>query len=116
VRVVSAIVAEQRASRMRWRRGLLRLWIVIALAWVAGIGAFADPIDRIFHPLSFYQGDGRITLLRQAGFGDDEIADYFSKSSLTDLAKLAILPPLFLLAIGCGGIWIARGFMGPGSN
>jgi hypothetical protein len=26
---------------MNWRRGLLRLWLVVSLCWIAGVGVYA---------------------------------------------------------------------------
>ncbi len=67
-------------STMNWKRGLLRLWAVVAVLWVS------------------LQLGGRVI-----GDGIDKCCDSFDLS-------VAFIPPLLLLALGYIGLWVRRGF------
>ncbi len=109
-------------STMNWRRGLLRLWAVAAVLWV-GVAFYSnDTVQRVddaayalAHNVMPPWVKFKEAELKQAGFSDQEIQAYHDGQliiwpPLLDFAKLAFIPPLFLLALGYIGLWVGRGF------
>ena len=109
---------------MNWRRGLLRLWIVVAACWIGAVGVtvyFAETkfdIERI----------ERRCIERQKAKGAD-IAKCTSKAEgdlffawdvggtpatplklVRDWGSWALLPPFGLLLAGLAVTWIVAGF------
>lgn len=112
-------------SKMNWKRGLLRLWAVTAVLWV-GVAFYSnDTVQRVENA---YALSHNLTPLwvkykkfKQAGFSDQEIQAYHDSQRsiwppLFDLAKLAFIPPLLLLALGYCGLWVGRGFKRSGAD
>lgn len=76
---------------MDWDRGLFRLWIILALAWVTIVGAILlrDYVDCIGQVVCF--------------------ADLIPPPPLARLA-IIVLPPAALFAVGAVLRWVVRGF------
>ena len=70
-------------STMNWKRGLLRLWAVVAVLWVLSFGLWALFIDGFFN---------------------------FTFGEFVVLLMILSIPPLLLLALGYCGLWVGRGF------
>jgi hypothetical protein len=121
---------------MNWKRGLLRLWAVAAVLWV-GVAFYSGDTwqhvagERI---IDLSDPDGTRYELQLPAFIDEKAAVEDAKTEiikqkpnlsllgrwrvnspsiwppLFDFAKLAFIPPLFLLALGYIGLWVGRGF------
>jgi len=72
------------ASRVT--RGLFRLWLVLSVLWIGVVG------------LAFWR-----TALRIA---DPAVAAFV----LTEVLPLALVPPVFVLALGAALVWAFKGF------
>ncbi len=81
---------------MNWRRGLLRLWATISIAWIVGACVWLDSYQEITDPMGAFPKKNRIAEARAAGYHDDEIATAVRKRALFDFSEKALLPPLAL--------------------
>jgi hypothetical protein len=91
---------------MNWRRRLLRLWLVLSLCWIAGIGVYA-----------WKQGPG----LSSSQFGYEiasspekqngkEIGGSLNAELAKRYAAYVLLPPLTTLALVLLGAWVVSNF------
>ena len=99
-------------STMNWKRGLLRLWAVAAVLWV-GVAFYSnDTVQHVVPDLyALFTSPGPKHDC-SSGVGTAEIYCIVDGPIQTpfDLANLAFIPPLFLLALGYVGLWVWRGF------
>ena len=104
---------------MNWARGLFRIWIVAAVAWVAFVvfqtathwpSGPTEPMvltDRIFQFEQWSYPEfakGALTREQQAAYGRD--ATVYALTALS----FAAIPPAIVLAIAAVLAWIGRGF------
>ena len=112
---------------MNWKRGLLRLWAVVAVLWV-GVAFYSnDTVQRVRdayavdfapswegHNMPLTPEETKELAALEAEFGFSPSAAAPLKPSIWppifDFAKLAFIPPLLLLALGYIGLWVGRGF------
>jgi hypothetical protein len=122
---------------MNWRKGLLRLWCALSLCWIVGVGISAwkqeqgraarkEAWDRCIEQKeiagenSFEQ---RSVCISSSGFSSIEqyvdetfiypdTVTWAIKKYSREYAALALLPPLFALALGLLGAWVVSGFRG----
>jgi hypothetical protein len=94
---------------MRLRRGLFRLWLVLSIIWIAG-GAWLL-WDDLTGKLQLEELAAQATLSPPLpeGFILDTILENVYERRRYAL-ELVLVPPLGLLALGCAGFWVARGF------
>ena len=95
-----------------WRRGFLRLWLVLSLCWIAGVGVFAwgyeqsmasrDQALRACFEASKAKGTDMFSC-----FSDETIYPALGKT-VGEYAAYAFLPPLGALVLGLIGAWLAR--------
>lgn len=103
---------------MNWKRGLLRLWIVLALLWVIrGVWVWWPAVAGDCSPFGGRVGDQRLDMSCKI----DEIPhDSFLDSAMwdyrVDAAVWILFPPLAFLILGMAGIWIVGGFRRKNSN
>lgn len=111
---------------MNWTRGLLRVWAVLAVCWVATAGylKFDDLIGRglaIKEPGSNTSEYHHMLLdeLRQRlpqynDLSDDKLTEAVHKKfdgpRRVAAAELILLPPALLLLLGLAGGWVINGF------
>jgi hypothetical protein len=95
---------------MNWRRGLLLLWALGSIAWVAVVVVMYNAIQKILDPMVAYQGIFPFDEWRAKGISDDQIAAFLSKHAVFDYGRLAVLPPAIILAAMVGTWWAARRF------
>jgi hypothetical protein len=86
---------------MAWRiaRGLFRLWLVLSVLWVAGVGIYAWWSFPMEVPPWAASVPGAESLLAED-----------RRSAIWDASLLAVLPPAFVLALGSALVWAFRGF------
>jgi hypothetical protein len=104
------------AKQMNWKRGLIRFWIVLSVAWIGGAFWMYDPVAKYLDPIGTYQVKPEIGEARIAGYTDAEIAVYLRRKAMISFSELAFLPPLILLVLGYGGLWSVRGLNDRPSN
>jgi hypothetical protein len=102
---------------MNLRRGLLRLWMALALTWIAGAAWLlrGDLMGDCDHLLRASDLNIRLDCdLGKITPWNDYSKDLPSVPRLLSVqiiaAEWVLLPPLGSLVIGCVGFWIARGF------
>ena len=90
---------------MRVRQGLFRLWLVLSVIWiVVATWLFWDDLtgkllpEEVAAQAAFPEGYTPGTIL-------ESIHERFRHA-----LELVFLPPLGLLALGCAGLWVVRGF------
>jgi hypothetical protein len=97
--------------------GLLRLWLVLTLAWIASAAWLlrGDLMGDCEHLLRVSDLNVRADCeLSKIAPWQDYAKDRPSAPWLWEVqisaAEWVLLPPLGFLAIGCVGFWVARGF------
>jgi hypothetical protein len=109
-----------RGWEMNWRRGLLRLWLVLSLCWIVLVGVFVWQADilRITRIEACDEAESewlkRIECadrLHEAPVGPADIAALGKKTAL-----LALLPPSIALMLGLLGVWVVSGFARKGAG
>jgi hypothetical protein len=108
---------------MNWRRGLLRLWLVLSLCWIVALGVFAweQAPWKAFrmaaceeaggNPIDCYDAE---RARPEAPVGLSDIAAV-GKRWGKELAVFALLPPLITLVLGLLGVWVVSGFAHSGT-
>jgi hypothetical protein len=94
---------------MRVRRGFFRLWLVLAVIWIAG-GSWLlqDDLTGKLRPEELAE-QARLNPPPPEGFVlDTTLENVHARRRYA--FELVLLPPFGLLAIGCAGFWVARGF------
>src|SRR6266545_2014516 len=91
------VLANRQAKRteghhmaLRVVRGLFRLWLVLSVLWIGGVGVMTWPA---FDPDAYLEG--RPQPIRW---------------SAAEAALLSFAPPAFMLALGSALVWAFRGF------
>jgi hypothetical protein len=106
----------------RITRGLLRLWLVLSVCWIIGVGVVLWPI----FPPSPSSWPGTPVFIPDyvpGKFNPDEVlARNGDREALARVARkqqwkaaelaaaLALVPPALVLVLGASLIWVARGF------
>jgi hypothetical protein len=101
---------------MNWRRGLIRLWLVASVLWIAANMAALNTIDRICDPLHAYSEEFKINEAKAAGYSDDETANYLRMRAIRRFAEIGISPPIGAIMLGAVGLWVTHGFRRQPSN
>jgi hypothetical protein len=91
---------------INWRRGLFRLWIAASIVWLVGGGVLSQEIVRR-DVSTLMTAEADLPPL-PPGFELDRVK--LARSNQTFIASAILLPPIFALALGWIGLWIARGF------
>jgi hypothetical protein len=110
---------------MNWRRGLLRLWLVLSLGWIVSFGVYlwndnAWISSRTTACFEARRAEGASPyscldpneFLRRAR-APVELADVFAAAK--EYAVYAFLPPLIALVLGLLGAWVVSGFARKGA-
>jgi hypothetical protein len=92
---------------LRVVRGLFRLWLVLSVLWIGGVGVMTwpafDPAKLAATKNSPYTG----------GFDPDAYLEGRPQPirwSAAEAALLSFAPPAFMLALGSALVWAFRGF------
>ncbi len=103
---------------MNWRRGFIRLWLVVATLWclsVAGLAYVEVTTPRAYRTETWLTGTGPECTGKTIApkcFTDERVEIPVSRLTLPWLKglTLAVLPPAVLFGIGLVAIWIFAGF------
>lgn len=85
-----------RGGEMDWRRGGLRLWLLVSALWI-GWRAYLTVVEA----LNWTATRERLGM---------KPAPLFSDMNALDALAVALLPPIAVLALGWAAAWAARGF------
>lgn len=97
---------------MKWNRGFLRIWGVIALLWIG------YTIWRFFEGCAYFEDSSLFQPVCNTGQFSDGIPVAgmpveFDVSDWGRWAGSALIPPAVLLGIGVAIVWAFRGFSNP---
>ncbi len=114
-------------ARLNWRRGLIRLWVILALPWIAGTVALrwdhvTDALEtlRLARTVDMSEDDCQPGLGGEAQRSLCELKAQLreqtarniarAREDLSDAALWIIGPPVLLLVLGGILVWVVRGF------
>jgi hypothetical protein len=91
---------------MNWRRRLLRLWLVLSLSWIAGVGVY----DWKQEPaISSSQSNYEIAASPEKQ-NEQEIVGSLNAELAKRYVAYVLLPPLITLVLGLLGAWVVSSF------
>ena len=91
---------------MNWRKGLLRLWLVLSLCWIAGVGVYAWKHEPGISPSQF----GYEIASSPEKQNEKEIVGNLNAELAKRYGAYVLLPPLMTLALGLLGAWVVSSF------
>lgn len=91
---------------MNWRRRLLRLWLVLSLCWIAGLGVYAWKQGAGLPSSPFAYKTASSTEKQN----EKEIVASLNVELIKRYAAYVLLPPLLTLALGLLGAWVVSSF------
>jgi hypothetical protein len=98
---------------LRVARGLFRLWLVLSVLWIGGVGVVTwqtfpleDPVRASFPYLCELNKD--CSWLDRVKHQLD--MDKEQRAAIQSAILLALAPPAFMLALGSALVWAFRGF------
>jgi hypothetical protein len=83
---------------LRVARGLFRLWLILSVLWIGGVSVVTW--------LTVPEVATWLTFDNSIGMFDDLIA----KAAIQRGVKIALIPPVLVLALGSALVWAFRGF------
>src|SRR5438034_4218291 len=103
---------------MNWRRGLLRLWLVLSLCWIAGVGLYAWKQETwILSSSQEFVFEGTPDSARdQQNESVEKIINSLSAETAKRYAAYLLVPPLATLVLGLLSAWIASSFERKGAG
>jgi hypothetical protein len=103
---------------MSWRRGMLRLWLVLSLCWIAGVGLYAWKQERwmLSSFREFVFEDDPDTARDQESESLEKIINSLNAETAKQYALLVLVPPLATLAFGLLSAWVASSFERKGAR
>jgi len=91
---------------MNWRRRLLRLWLVLSLCWIAGVGVYAWKQEPGRSSSQFaYE-----TASSPEKQNEKEVVGSLNVELVKRYVAYVLLPPLITLALGLLGAWVVSSF------
>lgn len=107
---------------MNWKRGLLRLWLIVSLLWFLAAGGIAVVVSSKQQQRGIRPTAAEIEDCKKkgpvpeflSGCGDSRI-EYVTVWELPPWQFLAgiVVAPIVLLGFGAAGYWAAQGFKPP---
>ena len=97
---------------LRIARGLFRLWLILSVLWIGGVGVVT------WYRLPVYDWPGKGLPFEQSmttpAFNPDEFLAFKvaeeRREAIRFASVVAIVPPILLLALGSALVWAFRGF------
>ena len=101
--------------------GLIRLWIVLSMLWIAGVGVVtwrAPPGKKNPPPPGFIIDQPTAPPFdpskQYEEFDPAEFEQFKARQNASKMiergVELALIPPILVLAIGSAFVWVVRGF------
>src|SRR5262245_61186544 len=91
---------------MNWRKGSLRLWLVLSLCWIAGVGVYAWKHEPGISPSQV----GYEIASSPEKQNEEEIVGNLNAELAKRYVAYVLLPPLVTFALGLLGEWGLWGF------
>ena len=91
---------------MNWRRRLLRLWLVLSLCWIAGVGVYAWEYEPGISSLQL----GYEIASSPEKQNEKEIIGRLTVELAKRYVAYVLVPPLLTLALGILGGWVVSSF------
>jgi hypothetical protein len=91
---------------MNWRRRLLRLWFVLSLCWIAGVGVYAWRQEPGISSSQF----GYEIASSPEKQNEEEIKGSLNAELVKQYVAYVLLPPLITLALVLLGAWVVSSF------
>jgi hypothetical protein len=91
---------------MNWRRDLLRLWFVLSLCWIAGVGVYAWKQEPGISSSQF----GFEIASSPEKQNEKEIVGSLNAELAKRYAAYVLFPPMVTLALGLLGAWMVSRF------
>ena len=91
---------------MDWRRRLLRLWLVLSLCWIAGVGVYAWKHEPVISSSQF----GYEIASSPEKQNEKEIVGGLNAELAKRYVAYVLLPPMITLALGLFGAWVVLSF------
>src|SRR5262245_1580112 len=104
--VVARAIIATGVTAMNWRKGLLRLWLVLSLCWIAGVGVYAWKHEPGISPSQV----GYEIASSPEKQNEKEIVGNLSAELAKQYGRYVLLPPLITLALGLLGAWVVSSF------
>src|ERR1700720_3811923 len=100
---------------LRIKRGLFRLWIALSVLWICGVAVTTDwgRLTNSGECAKCQSQEQCFDALKAAGknpFGAYDPQDIAGWDEVEVRAGFALIPPVFLLALGAASVWVVRGF------
>jgi hypothetical protein len=99
---------------LRIARGLFRLWLVLSVLWIGGVGAVTWRANERPPLESFLEEQGKPDAPGTTPAPKNELPDapwvLERRSAVRFAVLLALVPPAFVLALGSAFVWAFRGF------
>src|SRR5262245_61007282 len=93
-------------TAMNWRSRLLRLWLVLSLCWIAGVGVYAWTRDAGLSCAHVaYE-----TASSPEKQNEKEVVGSLNVELVKRYVAYVLLPPLITLALGLLGAWVVSSF------
>lgn len=92
---------------LRVARGLFRLWLVLSVLWIAGVGVVTwqtFPEPEVHSTCDVFDCSW-LQQVKETIYMDKE-----QRAAIQSGMLLALLPPAFVLALGSALMWAFRGF------
>jgi hypothetical protein len=100
---------------LRVARGLFRLWLVLSMVWVAGVGVHTWRTFPSYEPY-VYDSDTFLGELRGdiaprfPAREEPAVVAVVKRHAVIQSVIRAVVPPFFVLALGSALVWAFRGF------
>ena len=102
---------------MSWRRGLLRLWLVLSLCWIAGVGLYAWRQEPWILSSSEFVFESTPDSARdQQKESADKIINSLNAETAKRYALYLLVPPLATLVLGLLSAWVVSSFERKGAR
>jgi hypothetical protein len=103
---------------MSWRRRLLRVWLVLSLCWIAGVGLYAWKQEpwTLSSFREFVLEDDPDTARDQQDESVGKIINSLNAETAKQYALYLLVPPLATLAFGLLTAWVVSSFERKGAR
>ena len=104
---------------LRIARGLFRLWLVLSVLWIGGVGVVTWRTFPVLPVPEWYTPPCELPANERSDDWDcswlarvkDQLTmDKEQRAALQSAILLALVPPAFVLALGSALVWASKGF------
>lgn len=100
---------ESVKKAVNWHRGLFRGWVLFCFVWASAVA-----MDGAIEWHKWTTDHAAASALALSATPGSEIPVEYDPFNpplpIWEYATIALIPPVLILALGCGVLWVARGF------